>query len=266
MRTSMLGSGRTTPRTFGAMSSGARLDVATWYSSGEKVWKLCRSTTVTSTGTCASALAAASPPKPAPTITTCVRVMVPALSSAGPRASTHSWYVRMGRRGTAAARERVLVSGVRLARVAHEGQAAVVGEELLHPVDGDAAVRELRARLVPAAPLPGGAPRRRLVPHQPEPDVSGPCDDGLALDLDEQRVHGRGHGRDVPGSGVPKTRGPAFTGRGRRLPTAHDALDRADRPDRRPRGGARPLGAIAAPRRHHRDAAVTAVAPSGWGR
>src|SRR5207247_354012 len=56
-----------------AMSEGLRPAVATWYSSGWNRWKLRRSTTVTSTGTRASACAAVSPPKPAPTISTCGR-------------------------------------------------------------------------------------------------------------------------------------------------------------------------------------------------
>src|SRR4051794_8655438 len=52
------------------MSSPSSPAVATWYSSGWKVWKLLLSTMVTSTGARRSARAAARPPNPAPTITT----------------------------------------------------------------------------------------------------------------------------------------------------------------------------------------------------
>ena len=53
-----------------AMSSASRPAVATWYSSGWKVWKLLASTSVTSTSDPARPLAARIPPNPEPMMTT----------------------------------------------------------------------------------------------------------------------------------------------------------------------------------------------------
>src|SRR5207245_1337634 len=57
-----------------AISPAESPAVATWYSSGWKVWWFLRSTTVTRTGSLPSARAAFSPPNPAPSTSTCGRL------------------------------------------------------------------------------------------------------------------------------------------------------------------------------------------------